>query len=360
MRSLVAGSLASLAFGLLGAACLSVSTDPGGTPAPERADGAACSGDADACAPQPGCTGSSCTPLDGRCGSAARTYASTATGTAGEYCAAGTATPANGSFESAATIIWRCEGANGGTSTSCSASKDADGACHIDGITWRTDHYEVIARGHLWELKGATTTDRGTLESIPAFHHLNGPCAGQSCLGKFAAFAWDGDGNVYYAVNGRTTWTLDADLKEVLANLPNTNLKGLADGPCSDPSIANCIDSVSWRGDLHQLWVTRGDRVWALNNNYKGSGYGLDPNQAKEGTPMSVIPALNDMCLSSGGCSKLEDFTWRTGAGPKGDQDRIDVVAGGRLWLMDNFGNVVEPTGQLLTSLPGFKDGPCK
>jgi hypothetical protein len=75
---------------------------------------------------------------------------------------------------------------------------------------------------------------------------------------------------------------------------------------------------------------------------------------------MSVIPALNDMCLSSGGCSKLEDFTWRTGAGPKGDQDRIDVVAGGRLWLMDNFGNVVEPTGQLLTSLPGFKDGPCK
>jgi hypothetical protein len=76
-------------------------------------------------------------PIDGTCGTAAKSYLSTDTAFAGTFCATGTAVPATPSFPTQGnTANWICQGSNGGSSITCSAPRALDGNCgSSDGST---------------------------------------------------------------------------------------------------------------------------------------------------------------------------------------------------------------------------------
>ena len=62
--------------------------------------------------------------MNGACGTAARTYASTETFYTGEMCAVGTASPTLPTFPAAgASTSWQCLGSNGGANMTCTASR---------------------------------------------------------------------------------------------------------------------------------------------------------------------------------------------------------------------------------------------
>lgn len=72
------------------------------------------------------------TPINGTCGTNARTYSSSETAYSGNFCATGTPNPTNPSFPTPSSYtLWTCNGLNGGSSTTCTASRSANlgGVC---------------------------------------------------------------------------------------------------------------------------------------------------------------------------------------------------------------------------------------
>ena len=112
------------------------------------------------------------TPVNGVCGTRNTVYPSTTTTWPGgsTLCSAGTASPANPSFPLAgSSTVWSCNGINGGTSASCTATRQSSAVNGVCGT--RNTNYPVSTT--TWP-GGSTLCSAGTASPVnPSFPAIN-------------------------------------------------------------------------------------------------------------------------------------------------------------------------------------------
>ena len=93
------------------------------------------------------CCISATAKIDGACGTAATVYPSTATTFTGTFCSSGNPNPTIPSFPTTGQTTWSCQGLNGGTNVSCTASKSTrtNIACENVGTDAKGYTYSCVA-----------------------------------------------------------------------------------------------------------------------------------------------------------------------------------------------------------------------
>ena len=224
--------------------------------------------------------------------------------------------------------------------------------CSVDAITWHAElaQYDVVGKGRVWNLDGngankgpAAGTDLKSYSGL-----ANGACVGQTSC-RLDGIAWRSDTAQYIVVYGGSFWQLNASIALVSGPTALTSLPGMAAGPCNGQAGACKIDGLTWRNDLARYYVTYNGKFWVLDGTGAiASGYTAAGDTLNQG-------GLTAMCTATGSAAcPTDDLTWRD------DLGQFDVLAAGKVWIVDPALNAATGSGADLTSYSGFAAGPCQ
>ena len=239
------------------------------------------------------------------------------------------------------------------TSGTCGATKPcvaAPALCKIDGFSWvaAQNKYLVIAKGKAWWLDGSNALVGAGIDLYTLPGLASGPCAGQVGDCRIDAMAYRNDGNQVYIFRGSHVWVLNENIAPV-SDFEFTQIPGLVNGPCAAQIGGACrIDSASYNSDANLLQVTVGGTFWDI----QGTTFQLAGPVA--GTPLTSIVDGTAICTGLGAGCVLDDFAWRV------DTKSTEFIGNGRRWVLDANLKLVAGTGNLLTDIPGFAQGPCQ
>ncbi len=108
----------------------------------------------------------SAAPVNGVCGPAATTYASTATAFSGALCSTGSASPASPAFPAqGSSTSWSCLGTGGGSSPSCTASRSVSYCVNGGGLTCTET---VVGSNTIYKYTLSGTTTGTTTWTVPS------------------------------------------------------------------------------------------------------------------------------------------------------------------------------------------------
>lgn len=222
--------------------------------------------------------------------------------------------------------------------------------CNIDAITWVApqNKYLVAAKGKAWSIDGAGNLLGAEVDIRAMPGMANGPCAGQAGDCRLDALTLDSKRGYYFAFWGTRVWAFDGNGTPLVNNL-YADVAGLAAGPCAAQPAGACrIEGAMYQADQDVINVTVGDKFWGLNAaNYQLSG-------PAAGQSITVAPGGVAVCNGLGAGCVSSDVNWRN------DTKETEFYGNGRRWVLDANLQLKPGTGELLTSIAGFAQGPCR